>query len=71
MRTGSSMLWPRLAVMGLAGVVGAVAGCMVDNTGPSVGSVAPTIEGEDVDGARFQLSDYRGKVVVLDFWGDW
>lgn len=36
-----------------------------------VGMVAPDIEGEDVDGNRFSLSDYRGKVVVLDFWGDW
>ncbi len=35
------------------------------------GSVAPEIEGEDIDGVAFKLSDYRGKVVVLDFWGDW
>lgn len=36
-----------------------------------IGSVAPDIEGVDTDGVRFKLSDYRGKVVVLDFWGDW
>jgi hypothetical protein len=36
-----------------------------------VGKPAPDIEGEDVDGVRFKLSDYRGKVVVLDFWGHW
>jgi peroxiredoxin len=35
------------------------------------GKPAPEIEGEDVDGKRFKLSDYRGKVVVLDFWGHW
>jgi hypothetical protein len=34
----------------------------------SVGKEAPDIEGEDQDGKRFQLSDYRGKVVLLDFW---
>jgi hypothetical protein len=34
----------------------------------AVGKVAPDIEGEDQDGKRFQLSDYRGKVVLLDFW---
>jgi len=34
----------------------------------SVGKEAPDIEGEDQDGKRFKLSDYRGKVVVLDFW---
>jgi hypothetical protein len=37
----------------------------------AVGKVAPEIEGEDIDGKSFKLSDYRGKVVVLDFWGHW
>jgi len=37
----------------------------------AVGKVVPEIEGDDLDGVSFKLSDYRGKVVVLDFWGDW
>ena len=36
-----------------------------------VGQKAPEIEGEDLDGIPFKLSDYRGKVVMLDFWGHW
>jgi hypothetical protein len=36
-----------------------------------VGKTSPEINGEDVDGHKFKLSDYRGKVVVLDFWGHW
>jgi hypothetical protein len=36
-----------------------------------VGQPAPEIEAEDLDGKRFKLSDYRGKVVLLDFWGNW
>ena len=36
-----------------------------------VGMTAPEIVGEDLDGVEFKLSDYRGKVVLLDFWGDW
>jgi AhpC/TSA family len=39
--------------------------------GPVVGQMAPEIDGEDLEGTRFKLSDYRGKVVVLDFWGNW
>jgi hypothetical protein len=37
----------------------------------SVGKTVPEIEGVDVDGVTFKLSDYRGKVVMLDFWGHW
>jgi thiol-disulfide isomerase/thioredoxin len=37
----------------------------------AIGKVAPDIEGADGDGKHFKLSDYRGKVVVLDFWGHW
>jgi len=36
-----------------------------------LGMVADEIEGRDLDGVAFKLSDYRGKVVVLDFWGFW
>ena len=36
-----------------------------------IGQVAPDISGTDQDGATFRLSEYRGKVVVLDFWGFW
>ncbi|MBI4606229.1 MAG: redoxin domain-containing protein [Planctomycetes bacterium] len=34
----------------------------------AAGKEAPDIEGEDQDGRRFKLSDYRGKVVLLSFW---
>jgi hypothetical protein len=37
----------------------------------SIGSVAPDIEGSDLAGVAFKLSDYKGKVIFLDFWGDW
>jgi hypothetical protein len=36
-----------------------------------LGMQAPDITGTDLDGVDFKLSDYRGKVVFLDFWGDW
>ncbi len=36
-----------------------------------VGRVAQNIDGEDSRGDEFQLTDYRGKAVVLFFWADW
>lgn len=36
-----------------------------------VGCTAPEIAGKDTDGTAFALSDYRGKVILLDFWGFW
>ena len=42
---------------------------VVDNL--STGSTAMEILGKDLDGKEFRLSDYKGKVVFLDFWGDW
>jgi hypothetical protein len=36
-----------------------------------LGMLAPDIIGPDLDGTEFKLSDYKGKVVFLDFWGDW
>jgi cytochrome oxidase Cu insertion factor (SCO1/SenC/PrrC family) len=36
-----------------------------------VGQKAPDIDGEDWDGQRLHLADYRGKVVVLHFWANW
>ena len=39
-----------------------------------VGKPAPEIAGEDIDGKPMKLSNYRGKVVLLEFWqagGQW
>jgi tetratricopeptide (TPR) repeat protein len=35
------------------------------------GKQMPDVEGEDLDGKKFKLGDYLGKVVLLDFWGNW
>lgn len=36
-----------------------------------VGGTAPDFEKTDKDGNTIHLSDYRGKYVLLDFWGSW
>jgi peroxiredoxin len=35
------------------------------------GRPAPPIVGKDLDGSPLKLDDYRGKVVVVVFWGSW
>jgi peroxiredoxin len=35
------------------------------------GSAAPDWKLQDLDGKSVQLSDFKGKVVVLDFWATW
>jgi cytochrome oxidase Cu insertion factor (SCO1/SenC/PrrC family) len=42
-----------------------------DNPNLAIGKMAPEITGDDIDGKPFKLSDFRGKVVLLDFWGNW
>ena len=39
--------------------------------GFDIGQVAPEIQGKDLDSKPMKLSEFRGKVVVLDFWGFW
>lgn len=46
-------------------------GALFELNNLQVGMAAPDIEGADLDGTEFKLSDYKGKVVLLDFWGNW
>ena len=46
-------------------------GLLFSLTKLAIGAEAPEIEGENGAGVPMKLSDYRGRVVLLDFWGDW
>jgi cytochrome oxidase Cu insertion factor (SCO1/SenC/PrrC family) len=39
--------------------------------GVALNSIAPDITGTDADGKPMRLSEFRGKVVALDFWASW
>jgi len=42
-----------------------------DHAEIDLGRLAPDFSFVDIDGAEGALSDYRGKVVLLEFWGSW
>lgn len=52
-----------VAVFGLTALAG--------GKGPAVGSTAPEWTLKDSSGKEHKLSDYRGKIVVMDFWATW
>ncbi|MGW4804746.1 TlpA disulfide reductase family protein [Kitasatospora sp. NPDC004272] len=47
------------------------AGGGISTAGPGQREEAPDISGTTLDGKQVKLSDYRGKVVVLNLWGSW
>jgi len=65
--------WARILALTTFAVV--LAGCGRSPAPEQVrvkdGRPAPEIKGEDLNGQRFKLSDYRGQVVLLSFWGNW
>ena len=38
---------------------------------PWTGGATPALELSDLQGAKHRLSDYRGKVVLVNFWATW
>ncbi len=52
-------------------VAAKAAGQLFEMNNLQIGDVAPDIIGVDAEGVEFKLSDYRGQVVVIDFWGFW
>ena len=63
---------PLLTLLALAALP-LLAGAAGDQppTGLEGGKTAPEIVGKDVNGKPMKLADYRGKIVVIDFFGDW
>jgi thiol-disulfide isomerase/thioredoxin len=57
---------------GASGGAGYVAGDGTVTTYPAAQrKAAPTLAGTTLEGQHLALSSYRGKVVVLNFWGSW
>lgn len=47
------------------------AGPTAISTGTKVGQTAPDFTLQGLDGKSISLSDFRGRVVILDFWANW
>jgi thiol-disulfide isomerase/thioredoxin len=47
------------------------AGCLSGNGKAEVGSPAPEFSLSTPDGRTIRLSDYKGKIVIVDFWATW
>ena len=43
----------------------------IETVPPSVGDIAPDFTSRDVNGNTARLSDYKGKVVLIEFWATW
>ncbi len=71
-----SKLKPSRLVAPIAGVLGLaiffwLLSAPGSDPGPGPGTPAPPFELTDLGGRPVRLADYRGKVVLIDFWATW
>ena len=64
------------AVIVIAFLVFSPAACKKKEAGveavpPSIGDIAPDFISKDVNGNTVRLSDYKGKVVLIELWATW
>ncbi len=68
---GDVVLYTNASTMKNVTIADQVAGYLFEFRNLAIGKTAPDIAADDLDGKPFKLSAYRGKVVVIDFWGNW
>jgi cytochrome c biogenesis protein CcdA/peroxiredoxin len=60
-----------MAQIGLGSITDAAASIDVPISGTSVGNIAPDFQTVNDNGEPVKLSDFRGQVVLINFWGTW
>ena len=74
MRSLSILIGKRVTAVCLAALLFSLAACSsepFDKQKPAVGETAPLISVADLSGKMLRLADYRGRVVLLNFWASW
>jgi len=59
----------RLLIVSMVALI--IAGCSRGDSGQSASGGAPDFKLPAVDGSMVSMSDYLGKVVLVDFWATW
>jgi len=59
-----------VAVLGLAGLFFILSG-VEEESDPSDAPLAPDFDLVDLDGQRYRLGDFSGRVVLVEFWATW
>jgi cytochrome c biogenesis protein CcmG/thiol:disulfide interchange protein DsbE len=59
------------AVIGVLLILGKAIPHTALPTSPLVGQTVADFSGQTADGKTFRLSDYKGKVVLINFWATW
>jgi cytochrome c biogenesis protein CcmG, thiol:disulfide interchange protein DsbE len=57
-------------IASIAFILGALA-FSIQPTAASISKLAPNVAVHTADGATVRLADYKGKVVLIDFWASW
>ena len=74
MRSPWILIGKRVTAVRLAALLFSLVACSsepFDNQKPAVGETAPLISVADLSGKMLRLADYRGRVVLLNFWASW
>lgn len=60
-----------VSAVGLLAAALALSGCQPPVKAPAVGALAPEFALTDQEGKTHRLADYRGQVVLINFWATW
>jgi len=74
---GRQTSFARIVLVGLATFVAASCGLQSDlgsahvSSGPTAAALAPPLSGPSLDGKPTDIHNWRGHIVVIDWWGSW